>query len=257
MPRVDFEELAKSPGTYEDMVAVLLSRLFQAHRVDGSGGDGGRDCYFSDEHGTDAYELKSFTGRMTSSRRQQVKRSLQRALGSNPRSWTLIVPINPTPAEQRWFDALRKATSAELEWRDKTWLEDQLARFPDIIRYFSGASDEVVRILREVAREDALPDDAAGLAQRLEGSVRRLNEIDPYYRFAFGVVDGATTVTASPRYPDASRDRPIQVTASLRFDDSPASQEIRSALEDFLNYGTPVRIPGTNIEGWPSTPPVV
>jgi hypothetical protein len=43
------------------MAPVLLYRLRQAHRV---GGDGGRDCYFSDENGTDFYELKSFTGRM-------------------------------------------------------------------------------------------------------------------------------------------------------------------------------------------------
>ena len=55
VPEVDLERLA--PGKYEDMVAVLLSRLRQAHRVDGSGGDEGRHCYFTDEDGTDAYEL--------------------------------------------------------------------------------------------------------------------------------------------------------------------------------------------------------
>ena len=78
VPEVDFDQLARSPGKYEDMVSVLLSRLRQTRRVDGSGGDGGRDCYFTDEHGTDAYELKSFTGRMEKAQRQQVKRSLGR-----------------------------------------------------------------------------------------------------------------------------------------------------------------------------------
>lgn len=77
------------------MVSVLLSRLLLARRVDGSGGDEGRDCYFTDESGTDAFELKSFTGRMTKARRQQVKRSLDRAMKSRPRTWTLIAPINP------------------------------------------------------------------------------------------------------------------------------------------------------------------
>src|SRR5580693_9211386 len=97
MPRVDFSRL--SPAQYEDMVSVLLSRIRQAHRVDGSGGDGGLDCYFSDENGTDVYELKSFTGRMNDVRRQQVVRSLQRALKGSPRTWSLVVPIDATPKE--------------------------------------------------------------------------------------------------------------------------------------------------------------
>ena len=87
-------------------MSVLLSRLRQARRVDGSGGDEGRDCYFTDEHGTDAFELKSFTGRMTPARRRQVKKSLARAMQKSPRTWTLVVPIDPTPGEQTWFDSL-------------------------------------------------------------------------------------------------------------------------------------------------------
>jgi len=83
MPRVDFSRL--SSKQYEDMISVLLSRIRQTRRVDGSGGDGGRDCYFSDENGTDVYELKSFLGRMNDVRRQQVVRSLQRALKGSPR----------------------------------------------------------------------------------------------------------------------------------------------------------------------------
>jgi hypothetical protein len=99
MPSVDFASL--SPEQYEDMVSVLLSRLRQARRVDGSGGDGGRDCYFPGEDGTDVYELKSFTGRMTQTRRRQVERSRARAVKTDPRTWTLAVPIDPTPGEQR------------------------------------------------------------------------------------------------------------------------------------------------------------
>ena len=121
MPRIRFDQL--SPHQYEDMVSVLLSRELQTHRVDGSGGDGGRDCYFSDDNGTDAYELKSFTGRMTQRRRRQVKRSLARAMDQPTRSWTLVVPIDATPPEQAWFDSLQADISARLNWKDKTWLE--------------------------------------------------------------------------------------------------------------------------------------
>lgn len=247
MPRIRFDQL--SPRQYEDMVSVLLSRELQTHRVDGSGGDGGRDCYFSDDDGTDAYELKSFTGRMTQSRRQQVKRSLARAMERAPRSWTLVVPIDATPPEEAWFDSLQAGVPARLDWKDKTWLEQKLAQYPDITRYFAGAAEEVVRLLGEIAREEALPDDARALGERFSGAVRRLNEVDPYYEFAYSVTGDTTTVTAHPRYPDAPHDRPLQVTATLRFDDSPASQAVQSALSDFMTYGTRVVIPGLHVEG--------
>lgn len=228
---------------------MLLSREFQTRRVDGTGGDGGKDCYFSVEAGTDVYELKSFTGRMTQSRRRQVKRSLTRAMAQAPRTWTLVMPIDLTPAEQQWFDSLQADVSARLDWKGKTWLEEKLAQYPDIIRYFSGAAEEVVRLLSEVAREDALPDDALGLAERFRAAVRRLNEVDPYYQFVCSISGDAATVTAHPRYPDAPRDRPLQISATLRFDDSPASQEVQAAFADFMTYGTRVIIPGANVEG--------
>ena len=245
VPEVDFDQLAADK--YEDMVSVLLSRLRQARRVDGSGGDEGRDCYFTDEHGTDAFELKSFTGRMTKARRQQVKKSLAKAMKKNPRTWTLIAPIDPTPGEQAWFDSLGEGLDAQLDWLGKNWLKEKLARFPDIVRYFSGAADEVVRILTEISREDALPKDAAGLAQRFAGQASRLNEIDPYYWFEFGVADEMVTVTAHPKYPDAYRDRPITMTTTLQFDDSPGQQEAREAFAEFMMFGTPVTIPPASI----------
>ena len=71
----DFE-----PQGYEDIVSVLLSRLHpDAQGIDGKGGDGGRDVQIvsgQDSQITDAFELKSFTGRMTFGRRKQVERSL-------------------------------------------------------------------------------------------------------------------------------------------------------------------------------------
>ncbi len=66
--RVRWEDL--EPGTYEDMVSVLISRLHpEAQRIDGSGGDGGRDVQMPTDDGLVIFELKSFTGRMNPSRR--------------------------------------------------------------------------------------------------------------------------------------------------------------------------------------------
>ena len=247
VPRVNFKQL--SPSQYERMVSVLLSREIQALREDGAGGDGGKDCYFSDAAGTHVYELKNFTGRMTSGRRRQVKRSLARAMSRAPRTWTLVVPIDPTPSEQRWFESLHAEVSAQLDWKGRTWLEEKLAQYPDIARYFTGAAEEVMGLLSEIAREDALPRDARALGETFSGAVRRLNEADPYYRFAYSISGDTTIVTARPRYPDAPKDRPLRVSATLLFDDSPTSRRVHDAFADFMNYGTRVLIPDANVEG--------
>ena len=164
----------------------------------------------------------------------------------SPRSWSLVVPIDATPAEQRWFDSLGSGTTTKLTWLGRTWLQDQLAAHPDIGRYFAGAAEEVVQILTDIAREDALPADAAGVAGRMTAMVARLNEIDPYYRFEYGVSEDRVTVFCQPRYPDAVRDRPITVSAQLHIDDS-TTPELRAAIDDFMRYGSPVQIPAENI----------
>lgn len=52
-------------NTYERMVAVLLSTLHpNAERIDGAGGDGGRDVQLREDGRKDFFELKSHTGRL-------------------------------------------------------------------------------------------------------------------------------------------------------------------------------------------------
>ena len=145
---------------YEDMVSVLVSRLHpDAQRIDGKGGDGGRDVQIvrgQDNQLTDAFELKSFTGRMTSGRRRQVEHSLKRAATLDPARWSLSVPIDPTPAEDRWFRQLGRSCGFQIAWLGRTWLDEKMSAFPDIRRYFlEGANDEVVRLLRELHQEQA------------------------------------------------------------------------------------------------------
>ena len=109
------------PQGYEDMVSVLLSRLHpDAQRIDGKGGDRGRDVQIvhgQDGQVTHAFELKSFTGRMTSARRKQVAGSLKRVAALGPARWTLVVPIDPTPAEDKWFRKLGVGIASPKLWR--------------------------------------------------------------------------------------------------------------------------------------------
>ena len=175
------------------MVSVLLSRLHStAQRIDGKGGDGGLDVQIVHEPGgllVHAFELKSFTGRMTQSRRRQVARSLRRAEAHDPARWTLVVPIDPTLGELAWFCRLGERFDFPLEWRGKTWLDEQMAAFQDIRRYYlEGTSDEVVRLLRELREEQASITDVPDVLGRLRSLHARLNEIDPHYRYEIATV---------------------------------------------------------------------
>lgn len=236
---VRWEELGSAK--YEMMVSVLISRIYpRARRIDGSGGDGGRDVRVPVYGGHATYELKSFTGRMGSTQRAQVKRSLTRAATHNPVAWYLVVPIDHTPAELTWFEKLTRDYPFPCDWLGRTWLDSEMALRPDIKRYFiDGADNEVVRKLTELAKEQAafaggVPD----AMERLKALMASLNEIDPFYTFALSV--DPERITIIPRYVDAERDRPITVTT--RFADTPEGQAAATAFEEALDYGTPATV---------------
>ena len=253
---VRWDEL--DPGKYEDMASVLLSRLHPyAQRIDGKGGDGGRDVQIVHEPDgivAHAFELKSFTGRMTPSRRQQVVRSLKRATSLGPARWTLVVPIDPTPAEDKWFRELGADYGFPIDWYGKTWLDEKISAFPDIRRYFlEGAKDEVIRLLLELQSEQAIINSVPDAAARLRTLRQRLSEIDPHYRYdistvtaeanrwppdvVFSVWSADVRIDVYPKYSGATEDRPVTLTAMVAF--GPEDRLIHEAL----GYGQGVTIP--------------
>ena len=242
------------------MVSVLLSRLHpDAQRIDGKGGDGGRDVQIArrqDGQITAAFELKSFTDRMTAGRRQQVANSLKRAAALKPTRWALVVPIDPTPKEEEWFRRLGTTYCFETEWFGKTWLDEKISAFPDIRRYFlEGAKDEVFRLLRELRDEQARITDAHDAIRRFRTLRERLNEIDPHYRYEISTGKVAADsrpsevvlsvsfddvrVDVYPKYLGAVRDRPITIKVVV----DPDSELIQNALD----YGLGVNIPPQSV----------
>lgn len=238
----------------EDMVAVLLSTLHpEAERIDGSGGDGGRDIQIRYADHTDLYEVKSFTGRLgkEKNRRRQVERSLANAAKLKPATWTLIVPIDHTPAELEWFDGLRKKYDFPLTWRGKTWLEKEFAKHPSIARYYlEGASDEVVQLLKEVREEEAgLVRGVPDAVKRLERLRGRLNELDPFYELDISVTAAGTAVAVRPRYRGAENDRPIIFSTSFQFPDTPMGKEMAQKVKEVIDFGETATISGEYVTG--------
>ena len=246
------------PQAYETMVSVLLSRLRpNAQRIDGKGGDGGRDVQIVDGRNgliTYAFELKSFTGRMTAGRRRQVERSLKRAASLGPARWALVVPIDPTPAEDQWFRELGNDYCFPIKWFGKTWLDEKMAAFPDIRRYFlEGAKDEVFRLLREIREEQARITGVHDAVDRFRTLRARLNEIDPHYRYEIATGTEAVNswptdvvfsigfrdmrVDVYPKYLGATKDRPVTVNVKILVD---TDDEV---VQNALNYGLEATIP--------------
>lgn len=249
---------------YEDMVSVLIKRIHRdAERIDGSGGDGGRDVQVPTDDGLVIYELKSFTGRLrTGGRKSQIGKSLTKAAKLRPVKWFLVVPIDPTPDELAWLKGQIKDHGLEGGWLGQTWLDSEMAMRPDIQRYFlDGQSDEVINLLKELRSEELAVDDARQAVFRARAIRNRLNETDPYYEyaltignspggpppgFAMSVQIGDDRIDVIPRYRTAHNDRPISVNVVFQFDKE--DHEHRSALERALRYGEPAHLPAKVIK---------
>jgi hypothetical protein len=233
---------------YDDLVSTLLSREHpNAERIDGSGGDGGRDVQVREAGRLDIFELKSFTGRVSArspSRRRQVEKSLARAALHNPDSWSLVVPIDHNPDELAWFDLLRDKYSFPLSWKGKTWLDGRMASYPELVRFFlHNGNDKVVELLRELGREEAaLAGGAPDALERFQGLSKRLDEVSPHYRLDLAREGDEYKVTIVPRYRGAEQDRPILLHGRFKFPDTEAGREARDRVAEFFKYGGEVEI---------------
>ncbi|WML81973.1 hypothetical protein [Streptomyces sp. VNUA74] len=235
------------PAKIENMISVLISRMHaEVQRIDGSGGDGGRDVQVPLPCGLVIYEVKSFTGRLNKSRRQQIKRSLKKAAEHNPKHWHLVMPIDLTPGELEWYNGLKGSYPFISEFtRGRTWLDSEMARRPDIVRYYVGDSNsEIVNYLREIKEEEAaLSNGVVDAVDRVKRIILQLNDIDPHYVFGIHLgTDGSVKTSVHPRYPGAELDRPIVIKAKFTFPKTPEGEAAAADFRDSMDYGVPVEL---------------
>ncbi|WP_280509486.1 hypothetical protein [Nocardia farcinica] len=261
MPPVKWDEVARD--VYEDIVSVLLSTLNPgAQRIDGAGGDDGRDVQIITETELHIFECKSFTGRLGAEkgRRSQVERSLKAAMLHQPDSWTLIVPINRTPAEEEWFSKLpeKLGITCPIKWLDKDWLDKQMIENERIRRYFiDGVNDEVVQLLRELNQEGAsFGSDINTALTRVQNIVRRLNDIDPYYRIDISVTGNQTAVAYVPRWKGADQERPISLSVSFEFPDTEIGRIEATKFSEAVRRGDAITVSDSYVRIKSATGPV-
>lgn len=182
---IDWTEVGAG-GRFEKIVSTLLSTLHpESERIDGAGGDGGRDHQLRSDDRHDLWQSKYFLRRLSESptRKGQVTESLQTAARLRPDSWTLVTPMVPTPGERAWFDELASEYPFPVVWRGGDWLDAQLALYPAIRSSLHERQRRVRRVAsraqtgarsarRRAARGDAQDRATRSEAQRLEPVLR-------------------------------------------------------------------------------------
>lgn len=125
--------------------------------MDGSGGDGGRDTFWRSPAGLVIFEVKSYTRRLTSSAKRQIRASLVTAAQHRPVRWCVIMPLDASPAEEAWFEQRRREhPDIELEWRGRDWLDEQFAAHEDLRRTVEGSDYALLQRARELGQEQAV-----------------------------------------------------------------------------------------------------
>lgn len=245
---IQWKSVAENPARFERVMKMLIRRLYPtAQGMDGSGGDGGVDVWLQTDAGPVIFEVKSFAWRLTPPQRRQIEKSLATASQHNPVAWHLVLPLEHSPAEKKWFDQLRlEYPTILLSWRGTDWLDEQFALHDDLRIYMEGPERGLLALSAEMHLEQAaftrgVPD----LAERLSTLHARAQDISPFYR-----VDFATDGTRQQivRTLDASAGQ-ISIKARLQVDpdDHEATRASRE-LSKVLAYGGETRIRGGFIE---------
>ncbi len=253
MVRVPWEKLAENARLSESLVTLLVMRLRErAQPVDGTGGDGGRDLFeYTDDGKLVVYEAKSFTGRMTPGRRRQVRKSLVSVARHQPDHWDLLVPIDPNPAEQAWFDGLRGEFEFVRHWRGRSWLDEKCAAHPDLVRYALQESADYIleRIAQARAERDVLHGGISDYLERARALHGRVQEISPHYAVQTRLdADGRTIVRLSPRGPDPDGQGAIRLTGPVRFAaDDPQETRRKQRFEEVMRFGGEVELSADNL----------
>lgn len=237
-----------STGQVESAIASLLVQTVAgAQPVEGSGGDDGADVTAPLEGGgLHVFEIKSFTARLASGQKTKIKNSFATARMKRPttRRWTLVLPKNLTPAEQRWLRGLGTGTGIVVSWMGLTELNNGFAANPHLARAHlpGSAQAQALKLLSDLGHEQAPL--AAGVPDAIDrGQKLRelLSDVDPDYDFDLDLEKDGTTVSFRPR-PGAT---PIRGSMSFI---APTGTPEADAIEEFYKYGSPLELSAENIE---------
>jgi hypothetical protein len=246
---IDWAEVGAG-GRFEKIVSTLLSTLhLDSERIDGAGGDGGRDHQWRTGDRLELWQSRYYLRRLSESqtRKRHITESLIAAAAHQPDSWTLVTPMVPNPEEHTWFDGLQASYPFPLIWRGGDWLAARLAEHPSIVRHFMSANDEYISLLRELRQEqEALVEGLSAAVPRIEQLAAKVNDSNPFYKVDYTVRDGQVdNWTLRPKYFGAEKDSPVTIQFNVVAGraDAELVKSVRSAFE----WGESVALPASHV----------
>ena len=270
MSRVEWSR--RTADEIETLIGIMLCRLNPAAtRIRPSQGDRGVDVYVPDGDEWTVYQVKSFTGPLTSSHKRQIKKSwvsfteLVQEQSLKIRAWYLIRPENPTWEDEKWLHELTDGAAFPCSWQGLDHCEALAADHQSVVDYYlfngkerlQGALTDLLAAMHVNAATS--PTEAQA---RLEAVHASINAHDPHYVYDFAVQtvhndqlpevnsrgglvaavtqasgDRAVTFYVMARYREATSDRPVPGRFTLVT--QPGTAEAQ-AVRDFFEYGIPV-----------------
>ncbi|OKX81681.1 restriction endonuclease [Corynebacterium glutamicum] len=276
MSRVEWSTL--SGEDVESVVALLLNRQHPAAvRITPSQGDGGVDILHRDGDGRGmavVYQVKKFSTKLTSNQKSQIEKSLSTLLSDdrwkdlNLTIWRLVLPLDPLPEEELWFQGLLADKKIRGEWLGLSHVEQLAAKFPDVVDYYlHGHRERLAEKLKEMVTLLAPSQGVEGITAkdsipRLQTAISALQN-DPFYSFSISVGEGAppsldrrsvpnlvfcagfapvsgsgdwAIVDIVARSADSTKLSPISISGV--FEARKGTKEA-SELDDFISFGIP------------------
>lgn len=281
MARVEWTRL--SGDEVESVLAILICREYvTAIRIKPSVGDGGIDLRVTQDTGISVFQIKSYTGKTTATRKKHIAKSLKAAkdyaaaIKMEIAEWVLIMPENPSKEALKWFDdELTAGFAAKCSWRGLDYVDGLAAKYPDVIDYYlRDGKDRLQAVVKDflavagATNTDVEPSSSIESIERIHS---RLNRFDPHYRYDFSVdalgVDGkrppvsvvpglvgavqvcsentCITYKIIARFNEAVNERPIP--GSMTFAAEPGS-ELEKQILDWVEFGVPLTdVPVQNV----------
>lgn len=211
------------PDTIERMIAVGLCRRYtNARRINPSQGDGGLDVVVPVSNGSqlhvDNYQVKKFANGLNDSRKQQIKKSLTRAIATHNdtknfdykiATWYLAVPMELSREQEKWLFDLADELKAPFTVKifSLTAIEELLLDAPNIREYYLGdGMEKVSQMLSQIGTLTGLQDLTAGptkvepadTTRYLDDLHRHINDADPHFNYDYEVTKALPTITPGP-----------------------------------------------------------
>ncbi|OZG64232.1 hypothetical protein BHAP_1399 [Bifidobacterium hapali] len=270
----------------ETLLAVFICKQRRdANRVRPASGDNGIDLQVKNDDGTyDVYQVKKFAHNLKTSQKSQIRKSLKslnnyiRETGFKVTNWYLVLPLDATPQNQKWFAEITDDLPYHCAWIGLSNIQAWATDMPEVYDYFHGnGMREVQKLVHEfidAAHVDDLHDDGA-LRSKFHSICDMLEDRDPNYAYTVNIAskfdehsyfitrpnlvfsfiekrpDGSSiTIDVIAKYKEATSFAGI--TFPVQF--VPQNQEQRERLESFKKYGTsladfPVQL--TNVSNVP------